>query len=153
MSSNQDKVLAEYIRTDEEGHIIKLYTTNYINTFIEAAEDCPVREAEAPPLKEPKTAARIEYDMLIENPYLYTSDDVLYESNGKRRGISWEYFFSQGQACFRSSALTKRYGWGVHSDKDGKIAIYPVESDEYKRLSSDEAVKHVKAMRSNRRQS
>ena len=66
--------------------ISKQYTTNYNNTFIETAEGCPVREAEAPPLKEPKTAARVEYDMLIVNPYLYTSDDVLYESSANNRG-------------------------------------------------------------------
>ena len=47
---------------------MKIYSTNYINTFIEAAEDCPVTAAQSPPAKEPRTAARIEYDMLIDNP-------------------------------------------------------------------------------------
>ena len=127
---------------------MKQHTTNYANTFIEVAEDCPVSIAEAPPAKEPKTAAQVEYEMLIGHPYKYTSDDVLYESNGKRRNIARDVFFSKGQPCFRSSALTKRYGWGVHSDKDGKIALYAIESDDYKRLASDEGIKHIKAMRS-----
>lgn len=130
---------------------MKTHTTNYVNTFIEVAGDCKAVAAEAPPEKDPKTAAQIEYEMLISSPYQYTSDDVLYESGGKRRGISREDFFSKGQPCFRSSALTKRYGWGIHCGEDGKIAIYAVESAEYKRLAADDGIKHVKAMRSSRK--
>ncbi|MDR2736207.1 MAG: DUF6157 family protein [Gracilibacteraceae bacterium] len=129
---------------------MKPHTTNTFNTLIEVAADCPVSVAGAPPAREPKTAAQIEYDMLLNNPYKYTSDDVLYESNGHRRGISREAFFAKGRPCFRSSALTKRYGWGVHSNEDGKIAIYAVESAEYRRLSADNTLKHIKAMRSSR---
>ena len=123
-------------------------STNYFNTFIEVAEDCKAVTAEIPPEKESPGAAAIEYGMLIESPYIYTSDEVLYESNGKRRGLSREEFFAKSQPCFRASALGKRYGWGVHSDNDGEIAIYAVESGEYNRLASDENIKHFKAMRS-----
>jgi hypothetical protein len=130
---------------------MKKHSTNYFHTFIEVAEDCGVPKAEAPPSKEPKTAAQIEYEMLFERPYEYSSDDVLYESNGARRCISRDEFFAKGQPCFRASALTKRYGWGVHSNEDGKIALYAIESDDYKRLSSEEGIKHLKAMRSNRK--
>ena len=127
------------------------YSTNYLDTFIEIAEDCPAAVAIMPPVKEPRTAAQIEYEMLIENPYRYTSDDVLYESNGKRRGLSREDFFAKPQPCFRASALGKKYGWGVHSDKDGKVAIYGIESAEYKRFASDGGIKHLKAMRSSKK--
>ncbi len=37
----------------------------------------------------------------------------------------------------RSSALPKRYGWGVHSNEDGKLALVAVEDAKYKKLSSD----------------
>jgi len=123
-------------------------STNYIDTFIEVAEDCPATASVVPPEKEPRTAARIEYETLIHNPYKYTSDDVLYESNGKRRGISREDFFAKPQPCFRASALGKKYGWGVHSDKDGKIALLALESEAYQRLASDGRIQHLKAMRS-----
>ena len=126
-------------------------STNYFNAFIEAAEDCKAVIAEIPPEKEPQSAARIEYDMLIGDPYKYSSDDVLYESNGKRHGLSREDFFAKSQPCFRASALGKRYGWGIHSDKAGKIAIYDVESGEYRQLALDESIKHFKAMRSSKR--
>ena len=130
---------------------MKQHTTNYVNTLIEPAEDCPAATAKVPPPKEPKTAAQIEYEMIADNPYQYTSDEVLFASNGNRRGLSREEFFSKGQPCFRSSALTKRYGWGIHSNEDGKIAIYAVESDEYSRLLLDKSVKHVKAMKSSKK--
>jgi len=125
-------------------------TTNYYETFIAVADDCPVEQAVIPPSKEPKSIAQIEYEMVIDQPYRYTSDEVLYAANGERRGISREAFFSKGQACFRASPLCKRYGWGVHSDKEGRIALYALESDEYKRYLQDDRLKQVKAMRSKR---
>lgn len=130
---------------------MKIYSTNYKDVFIEVAEDCLLTSAEIPPEKKEKTAARIEYDLLINNPYKYTSDDVLFESNGARRGIDRDVFFSKGQPCFRASALAKRYGWGIHSDTDGKIAIYPIGSDEYNKFVNDESLKHLKAIRSTKK--
>ena len=124
------------------------HTTNDTNLLIEVAEDCGLLQAVVPPAKEPKTAAQIAYEMLQSAPYQYTSDEVLYEANGRRRGISREEFFSKGQPCFRASALCKRYGWGVHHNMDGKIAIYGVETPQYAQLRSDEKVKHTQAMRS-----
>ena len=125
---------------------MKQHTTNYFSTFIEIAEDCPAA-GEFPPDKTPKTAARAEYDMISANPYRYTSDDVLYSLKGEPKGVSREDFFSKGQPCFRASALTKRYGWGVHCDGEGKIAIYAAGSEEYKRFSEDSNLKHVRAIR------
>lgn len=125
-------------------------TTNYYNAFISVAEDCPIDKAEVPPVKEPKSVAQIEYEMLVAHPYEHTSDDVLYAANGERRGMSREEFFSKGQPCLRSSPLTKRYGWGVHSNEEGKIAIYPVESDEYATYADDVKLKQLKGMRSKR---
>lgn len=130
---------------------MKLHTTNYINTFIEAAEDCPVATGVIPPEKIPKTIAWIEYDMLSGSPYRYTSDDVVYATKGEPKGISREIFFSKGQPCFRTSALTRRYGWGVHCDDEGKIALYATDSDEYRRFAADTTVKHVSAMRQSRK--
>lgn len=51
---------------------MKPHTTNYSNTFIETAENCPVNIAEMPPEREPKTAARMEYEMMADSPYRYT---------------------------------------------------------------------------------
>ena len=105
----------------------------------------------SPPEKEPKTAAQIEFEMLHNNPYMYTSDDVLFSSNGERRGITREVFFAKAQPCFRASALGKKYGWGIHSDESGKVAIYAVESEDYIRLANNAGIKHFKAMRSSKK--
>jgi hypothetical protein len=135
-----------------------MHTTNYINTFIEISEDCPVTTAQIPPNKgSEKTSAGLQYEMVKKNPYKFTSDDVLFQVYATRNEVTKgemakerEKFFSKGQACFRSSPLGKRYGWGVHSDEKGRIAIYAMESPEYKKLAKDKSLEHVKAMRSKR---
>ena len=132
-----------------------MHTTNYFNTFISVSEDCPADTGEVPPQKgNTKTVATIQFDMLKDKSYNYTSDDVVFGAYAKKNDISSSAiekersaFFSKGQPCLRSSPLTKRYGWGVHSNAEGKIAIYPAGSDEYEKLATDKSLKQVKAMR------
>ncbi|RYY37444.1 MAG: hypothetical protein EOP46_02570 [Sphingobacteriaceae bacterium] len=135
-----------------------MHTTNYYDTFIEVADDSPVIAAEIPPQKgDSKTIAGLQFDMLIEHPYHYSSDDVVFGVYAAKNHITKKdeaeergKFFSKGQPCLRSSPLSKRYGWGIHNNAEGKIAVYAVESDEYKIFASDRNLKHVKAMRSKR---
>ena len=134
-------------------------STNYFNTFIEIAEDCPALTGEMPPLKNnKKSIANLQFEMLHQHPYTFSSDDVLFSVFAIRKEISktdWEkereIFFSKGQPCFRASPLTKRYGWGVHSNEQGKIALYGVESEEYQQFIADASVTKKKAMRSKRK--
>jgi hypothetical protein len=126
-------------------------TTNRLNTFISVAEDCPVRRAEVPPSREPKSIPQIEYEMLVDQPYKYSSDDVLYAANGERRGIARKKFFAKIQPDFRLSPLTKRYGWGVHIDAEGKIALYAMGSAEYNMLTTDTSLTQLKGNRSKRK--
>ena len=131
-------------------------TTNYYNTFIEIADDCPVSNSEAPPQKGDKlTVANIQFDLISQNPYKFTSDEILFQVYAQKNGVKKadldlekEKFFSKGQPCFRSSPLTKRYGWGVHSDSDGRIALIAMDSDDYIKLKNDKKTKILKAMRS-----
>ncbi len=135
---------------------MKIHTTNYTNTFIEVAEDCPVREAQIPPIKgDNKSIANLQYEMVYNNPYEHTSDDILFHCHAMKNELTTEemanareIYFSKGQACFRASPLTKRYGFGVHHNENGKMAIYPVESEEYAKFAADPAITHLKAMRS-----
>jgi len=137
---------------------MKLHTTNYTNTFIEIADDCPISNGEIPPQKgEAKTVANIQFEMISKNPYIFTSDDILFQVFADKKDLTKseykearEQFFSKGQPCFRASPLTKRYGWGVHYDKDGKMAIYGADSVEYKKLSKDKNLKVIKAMKSSK---
>ncbi|OFX51007.1 MAG: hypothetical protein A2046_06170 [Bacteroidetes bacterium GWA2_30_7] len=131
-------------------------TTNYFNTFIEIADDCPVTKAEIPPIKgDKKTVANLQYDLISANPYKYTSDEIIFQVHTDKNDImdceleiERNMFFSKGQPCFRSSPLAKRYGWGIHSNSEGKIAIFAFDSDEYSKLLKDSSLKILKAMRS-----
>lgn len=135
-----------------------LGSTNYINTFIEVAEDCPVKKAIIPPYKaEKKSIANLQFELISENPYKYTSDEVLFTVFCVRNEIpenrvekERNLFFSKGQPCFRSSPLTKRYGWGVHSNAEGKIALYAVETNDYYRFLDNNSCIKKKAMRNKR---
>ncbi len=133
------------------------HTTNYNDTFIEVAEDCPAMKGIVPPLKDPPTIANIQFDLLHTQPYAFTSDDVLFRAYAQKNEIpqsAWkearERFFSKGQACMRASPLTKRLGWGVHSDAEGRIALFPLGSKEYTGFVKDDTVRKVKAMRNSR---
>lgn len=135
-----------------------MHTTNFYNTFIEVAEDCPTSSAEIPPQKgETKTVANLQFELMAENPYTFTSDEVIFKGFALKNELSSnleqerEAFFSKGQACLRASPLTKRYGWGVHHDSEGKVALFPMDSEEYQRFVQDPAIKKVKAMRSSRK--
>lgn len=130
-------------------------TTNYFDTFIEIAEDCPTAAAEIPPVKgENLSVANLQFDMMMHNPYTYTSDEVIFGIHVLRKNIVENLeeeraaFFAKGQACLRASALAKRYGWGIHHDAAGKVALYPAESVEYQQFAKNAALKHTKAMRS-----
>lgn len=129
-------------------------STNYINTLIEVAEDCKTRQAKIPPMKvDKKTIANIQFEMMAHHPYEYTSDDVIYAGYAAKEGneaLSREEYFARGRACLRTSPLAKTYGWGIHSNEEGKVAIYALESDEYQKLQSDKNIEHTKAMRSKR---
>ncbi|MGN6494186.1 MAG: DUF6157 family protein [Agriterribacter sp.] len=137
---------------------MKTHTTNYTNTFIAVAEDCPALQGEVPPVKDgDKSIAAMQYEMISKHPYKYTSDDVVFSCFAAKNDLSKaemkagrELFFSKGQPCLRSSPLTKRYGWGVHSNEEGKVAIYGMDTAEYKKMMSDKKLKVVNAMRSKR---
>src|SRR5688572_20780731 len=131
-----------------------MHTTNYFDTFIAVADDCPVEVAEVPTMKGNKpTAATLQYEMIKNHPYKYDSDSVLFHIHAVKNELTKsetsearERFFSKGQACLRASTLTKRYGWGVHSNKEGKVAIYAIESPEYAKLVSDKTLTQLKAV-------
>lgn len=133
-----------------------MHSTNYRDTFIAVADDCPVDTAEIPVPKAGKpTVASMQYEMIKKHPYKYDSDEVVFqvyadknELTKKELPAAREQFFSKGQPCLRSSPLTKRYGWGVHSNTDSKVALFAVESNEYQKMLKDKQLKQTKGMRS-----
>ncbi len=113
-------------------------SVDYTNTFITVAPDSAADAGSTPPPKENPTVAERTHAMIADAPYVHTSGDVIFTVWADRRGIAEAErpaaraeFFSKGQACLRSSDLGKRYGWGVHSDAEGRVAIYGIDSAEY----------------------
>ena len=137
---------------------MKVHSTNYFDTFIEVAEDTKATYGTQPLSKgDKKSVAEMQYEMLSENPYQLTSDDILFQLFANKNNLSEaeykqarEQFFSKGQPCFRTSPLTKTYGFGIHYDSTGKMAVYGMETAEYQNFISDEKIKKVKAMKSSK---
>jgi hypothetical protein len=137
---------------------MKTHSTNYFNTFIVVADDCPIIYGENPPVKgDVKTVANLQFDLISANPYKFNSDEVLFKVFAERNDLTESelddarlQFFAKGQPCFRASPLTKRYGWGVHYDADGKIAIFSSNSEEYQTFVEDSHLKILKAMKSSK---
>lgn len=141
-----------------------MHSTNYLNTFIAVAPDSEVVHGTAPRETASPSVALRTFRLIHEHPYRYTSDDVIFtvyaDRNGipaAKRGAAREEFFAKPQACLRASDLGKKYGWGIHADGEGRVALHGVETDAYRDFVSGKAlgsdgkpvtVKH--AMRSRR---
>lgn len=134
-----------------------MHSTNYSNAFISVADDCPAATSTVPPDREVPTIARLQYEMMIQDPYRYTSDEILFSVHVRRKQVpptdleaARQMYFSKGQACLRSSPLVKQYGWGIHHDPNSRVALIPREADAYQRLAQDPNIRQVKAMKNRR---
>lgn len=133
------------------------------NTFVLIAPDSTATAGTAPPAKGDKpTVAALQYELLSAQPYTLTLKDLIFELHVRRLGLSPEEaktrgkeirkeLFAKSHACMRASPLTKQYGWGVHHDDQGRMALYGVESAEYQRFASG-AVKDIAVVMSMRRE-
>lgn len=131
-----------------------MHSTNYSNAFIGVADDCPAQTGCIPPAKQDPTIAQRQYQMIVDNPYRYTSDEVIFAIHATKNEIMpgelearRAAFFSKAQACLRTSPLAKRYGWGIHHDASSRVALWPRESEGYLRLSQDPTLKQLRAMK------
>lgn len=131
------------------------HTTNYFDTFIAVSPDTLTADAIMPP--KPGTVAAMQHERLLAAPYAMTSDDLLFEIFADRSGISGEdrgaaraEFFSKGQPCLRSSPLVKSYGWGIHHDGDGRIALVGSGSEAYEEMQQRSDLTQLVGMRSKR---
>ena len=132
-----------------------MHTTNYRNAFITVSPDTNARDARVP--DRPGTIAALQYALLIAHPYAMTSDDLIFEVHAVRNSIdeatrqdARTQFFSRGQACLRSSPLVKQFGWGIHHDDCGRIALVAIGSPDYEALLERSDVSVVPGMRSKR---
>ncbi|MBI3525287.1 MAG: hypothetical protein HY066_12365 [Betaproteobacteria bacterium] len=135
---------------------------NYVNTFIAVAPDTSAKAGAVPPGRgDEKSIAQLEYELISGKPYLLTQEEVQFSVHVKRQGIPaaeikarraklWSELFSKPMACMRASPLPKSYGWGLHFDAKGKVALVAMESPEYRRLLKNPTIRQLSAMRSKR---
>ena len=138
---------------------------NYYNTFITVAPDCPAETGTKPPdKKNGRTKPSIEFELIANNPYRYTQEELLFEVHIRHKNIPDEglaergeqirsEFFKKPQPCMRASMLPKKYGWGIHFDEKGRAALVPVESPDYRRFVEGAGgnVKLLAAMRNKKK--
>ena len=80
---------------------MKIHTTNYKNTFIEIADDCPITVGEIPPTKgDTKTVANIQFEMVKENPYKFTSDEILFQVYADRNKLAKNKYTEEREEFF-----------------------------------------------------
>lgn len=135
---------------------------NYFNTFIEVAADSLAMAGTAPKSRAGnKTVAELEYEFISSKPYVHTQEDVQFHVHAQRKQFTpaeqrandenlREEFFAKPMACMRTSALAKTYGWGLHVNERGQVALVSVGSPEYERLAKARSIEHTRAMRSTR---
>jgi hypothetical protein len=134
----------------------------YRNTFIAVAPDTTATAGKVPLARGGlKTIALLEYQLISARPYALTQEEIQFAVHVERQNISasvlkvrraelWEAYFSKPMACMRTSPLPKTYGWGLHFNDQGKVALVPMESAEYRNFLSDPALAQACAMRSKR---
>lgn len=130
---------------------------SYRETFIEVAPDSGATAGVEPPTRGAKrSVASIEFELISAAPHVMTQEDVQYAVHVVRaeddgvEPVSRDQFFSKPHACMRASALGKRYGWGIHFDAEGRMALVACDDPSYRELASDPSLTHLAAMRSSR---
>lgn len=135
---------------------------NYINTFIAVSPDTKAKVGSVPLARgDKRSIAQIEYDLISSHPYEFTQEEVQFSVHVERTGITtaqlksrrkglWSDYFSKPMACMRTSPLARSYGWGLHFDSEGKVALVPMEGPQYRKLSASRSIEQTRAMRSRR---
>jgi len=130
-------------------------SVNYTNCFIMVSAGCKAEFGTAP--TKAGTVAALQYEMLAASPYRHTSEDVIFGAYEARNlpdtadlGAERAAFFAKPQACLRASPLVKTYGWGLHHDAMGRVALAAVESPVYAAFLEQDGLDIVAGMRSKR---
>lgn len=118
------------------------------NTLIIPSEDCPASESIIPVGKNKKNTIPVDwYENLISNAYKYTEREFRELIYFKIRGDSTNKIDDYDS---RRSLLCKKYGWGIHIDGLGRLALCARGSKQFKELTSDPLVTKVRAFNAKR---
>jgi hypothetical protein len=129
----------------EEGWL-QTMERHWTNMFVRVSDDCPAETGVIPPQKRAeKSAHLIQYELLSENPYCYTFEEQLFEVHIRHKALLGTLsevkleeeraaLLAKSHPCMRASMLPKKFGWGVHYNDEGKIALYGKETEKYQNL-------------------
>jgi hypothetical protein len=114
-----------------------------VNTLITIAESSS-KTSEIPISKRKKdTVKEVVFRVLKEKPYKYKQYDLFYEVHINQLKKSKELKLETYK--LQRSELCVLLGWGIHGDFEGKLALVPVESIEYKVLLNNPNISKKKA--------
>jgi hypothetical protein len=103
--------------------------------LIPALSNSNYREGTPPKsTREKETIPMVQYDILSNNPYKYTKETFYEEVYWNRLGR--KHLKISSYSLYRNE-LRKKWGWGIHIDENGKIALVGIETDKYQRLKRE----------------
>ena len=119
-------------------------SVDYTDTFITVAPDSTATAGAVPQPRAGKaTVASATYEAIALAPYRRRSSDVIFIVWADRQALAqddreaaWAEFYACSRACLRASDLGKKFGWGIHADGDGRLALYAVGSPAFEALAS-----------------
>lgn len=128
---------------------------SYTNAFITLAPDCPITVGQVP--RQAMSIAGLEHALLFGFPYCYTATDLIFEVQRRHKNVrdvelpafrAW--LLAKPQTCMRLSMLPKRWGWGIHFDELGRMAIYGAETSDYRYFATCSDLRVMAARHSRR---
>lgn len=110
-----------------------------------------------PPENAKPTITRLQFEMVMEAPYEFTAEDMIFAASGAGQAVAdlpdeehseaTAAYFAKPQAFLRTSPLPKQYGWGIHHDEQGRVALFAVGSPVYRDFAADPELKQIKALK------
>ena len=114
------------------------------STLMTPAAKCPASRGVKPTSsRADKTIPMYYYEVLTENPYQFTYEQLNKEVHFKRRSQS---HLQVDKYEMKRNELCKVWGWGIYQDKSGKLALLARESKEYRLLLADPKVRKLEAL-------
>jgi hypothetical protein len=127
-------------------HLVLKRIDTIMEQLITSSEDSPTDKSIVP--VNDGTISFIKYDVLKSNPYKYNAQEFFYEVHCERRNkrnLKIENYSLQRMQ------LLKKLGWGLHIDKNKKIALIPCESTQYMKMLKNNKIKKIKAYRNKKK--
>ena len=121
-----------------------------IEQLIMVSADSPHKKGTPPVSRKPDAIVMIEYDELINNPYKYTYEGLKHQVHIVRRKKKAGELKLDSYRLTRSQLL-KEWGWGIHIDRNGKLALLGCETPKYKQLMKDPSIEKQRAHRINKK--